>query len=322
MKTKDYTGKNYPFNWLYTLSRLGVNQEKEDDVVRRIVFSNVVYITLPIVYFFFMVIDYQSFLQPIENLRFDQFVVPIIILICGFNLWLNKLQFTTLSKLIFITVWPFLLQLIPIKLLQSPPDYFIALPMGMIFHSMLIQLMFSHKREPVLYWGSLLFNFATLIFATNILLYYNHPSQLNLSELLTNEYYRLDGILYWLLFNLTTFYIIQIIESYIVKMNHSKELIEEQKEDLNLLNQNLEKLVEERTSELMLQNEKLKNYAHYNSHVLKAPFCRIQGLLYLQSLTDKTESDNEEIELRLRESVKELDETIREIQQIVRANVP
>ncbi|MCB0495317.1 MAG: hypothetical protein KDC79_04235, partial [Cyclobacteriaceae bacterium] len=78
------------------------------------------------------------------------------------------------------------------------------------------------------------------------------------------------------------------------------------------------KLVEERTSELMLQNEKLKNYAHYNSHVLKAPFCRIQGLLYLQSLAGKSEVDREEIKLRLQESVDEMDKTIKEIQHIVR----
>ena len=301
--------------WILSLNRLGVKTDYEDEISRRIVFSNVVFISLPIVYLIFMVIDYESYLTPISELHFDNFVVPIIITICLFCLWLNNLGKTTTSRVLFIGLWPLLLHIIPIKLLQTPSDYYLAFPFGIVFHSMLSQLMLSHGKERALFWFCLLLNFLTIIFSPSILTYFDIDHDIP-KEMMNDRYYLLDGVLYWLLFNLVTFYILTIIESYIKKVNDSKELIERQKEELNLLNRGLEILVNQRTSELEEQNSKLRKHAFFNAHLLRGPFCRIQGLIQLQDTTD-VDYNNEEIKSRLNESIQELDERIREIQNLV-----
>jgi ElaB/YqjD/DUF883 family membrane-anchored ribosome-binding protein len=102
-------------------------------------------------------------------------------------------------------------------------------------------------------------------------------------------------------------------------VNQSKELIEKQTDELNALNQNLEALVSRRTSELEEQNEKLRKHAFFNAHLLRGPFCRIQGLIQLQELTGIQPNETVEIKLRLKSSVEELDSRIREIQKLVDA---
>ncbi len=302
--------------WFLGLSRLGVLSDSEDGVSRRIVLSNVVFISLPIVYIIFMVIDYESYLLPINQLRFDQFVVPIIILVCIFCLFLNKLHNTMLSRLLFLTLWPFLLHIIPIALLKTPSDYYIAFPSGIIFHALLIQLMFSHRKEAILFWLYFGVNFITMIFVADILIYFDTNMDFP-RKIVDDKYYLYDGILYWLLFNLVMFYVLLVIEMYIKKLNTSLFLIENNKEELTILNENLEKIVSARTSELKDQHNKIREYAFYNAHLLRGPFCRIQGLIQLQEMIKGSLEEENEIRDRLKDSIEELDAIIREIQHIV-----
>jgi len=298
--------------FLSKLSRLGVHSKEEDEIDRRITFSNVIFVSLPVVYLIFMVIDYQSYFRPIEQLRFDQFVVPLMILVCFFCLWLNSQGHTIPSRLLFLTLWPVLLHIIPIWLLNTPLDYFLAYPFGIAFHSMLIQLMLSHRKERALFWLFIALNLAAMISSPSVLSYFDTDH--GLPEGVVNyRYYFIDGILYWLLFNLVTFYILYVIEQYIVQIKTAKELVDEQKEELNAMNQNLEALVSQRTAELEEQNELLKKHAFFNAHLLRGPFCRVQGLL---QLLPELEED-EELRTKLYQSMEELDGRIREIQALV-----
>ena len=304
--------------WLFDLSVLGVHLEPEN-VRRRIVFSNIVFLTLPVVYIIFMMVDYESYLQPVHTLRFDQFIVPIVIAVCAFCLWLNKINQTIISRVLFIILWPVLLHLIPIITLHTPPDYYLAFPIGIIFHAVLIQLMFSYREEPVSFWLSIVLNFSAMIFVLDILLFFDtdqpRPTAILGDSLFGDKYFVLDGILYWLLFNLVGFYMIRSIEKYIVKINTWLAIIENQKAQVSMLNKNLEDLVVQRTQKLEEQNKKLRDHAFYNAHLLRGPFCRIQGLVQLRSLIPDSERD--EIDTKLQVSINELDERIKEIQRIV-----
>jgi light-regulated signal transduction histidine kinase (bacteriophytochrome) len=108
-----------------------------------------------------------------------------------------------------------------------------------------------------------------------------------------------------------------VVEINITRIRNSKSLIESQKNELNKFNQHLEKEVHERTSKLEEQNDKLKKHAFYNAHLLRGPFCRIQGLIQLEELVQNTDADKQEIRKRLQESINELDTRIKEIQEIV-----
>lgn len=302
------------FNWLFDLSKNGSNRNLGNDLARRIVFSNILFITLPVVYIIFMVIDYKSYLVSIEHLRFDQFIVPIVILICILCLWLNKVNQSGISRNLFLITWPLLLHVIPIVQLASPPDYFLAFPVGIIFHSIMIQLMLSYKSQPIQFWGWIILNFLLLLLAPTILKDFDLRHRIPAT--LVGGYYLLDTILYWLLFNLVVFYTIIELERYIQYVQTSKALIESQKDELALLNQNLEAVVLQRTQVLKEQNKKLLDYAFYNAHELRGPFCRVKGLIYLLELSNNPKEIQETKEL-LKKSLNELDKKIAEIQAIV-----
>jgi light-regulated signal transduction histidine kinase (bacteriophytochrome) len=86
-------------------------------------------------------------------------------------------------------------------------------------------------------------------------------------------------------------------------VHKSKTLIEDQKEELTSLNQNLEAVVLQRTQILEEQNQKLKDYAFYNAHTLRGPFCRIKGLVHLRQLVNDEDLDAKEINTRLIQSL-------------------
>jgi signal transduction histidine kinase len=137
------------------------------------------------------------------------------------------------------------------------------------------------------------------------------------NEIIFDPYYFLDVLLYWLLFNMVMYYILLVVERYIRKVNDSNKLIAEQSNELRLLNQGLEQKVHERTKELESQYEKLKGYAYYNAHLLRGPFCRIQGLLQLMSMSHDQEEELKEVMPRLEESVNDLEDVIKKIKVIV-----
>ncbi|MDZ7605958.1 MAG: hypothetical protein U5K79_10325 [Cyclobacteriaceae bacterium] len=283
--------------------------------------SSVVYMSLPVVYVIFMIIDYESYSQLSAINRFDVLVVPFTILLCFFCLWLNSINRIKLSRLLFLCLWPFLLHIIPVWIHNTPPDYYVAFPLGIIFHAILIQVMISRKKEPILFWPLLALNFLSLLVSPKVLLYFVAPGDIP-NPLVFDPYYLIDIILYWLLFNLVMFYGLLAMEHYIKQVNGARIKIERQKEELTQLNQNLENMVHERTKILEDQNKKLVNYAFYNAHMLRAPFCRIQGLVQLIELTSSNDApiDNE-IEARLTESVAEMEQVIEQMRQIVHSEI-
>lgn len=307
---------NNLLHWLSDINRFGIRDVSEGEISRRIAFSNVIFISLPVVYLVFIVIDFRSFLQKEALFRFDQIIVPIEICICLFCLWLNKKGFTKSSRLLFLITWPFFLHLIPIYLLRTPIDYYLAFPFGIVFHAMLIQLMISHRKEPLSFWPLLLINFLTLLFTGPILIFFvaegNQPN-----EIAEDKYYLLVGLLYWLLFNLVMFYILEVIEKYLKKLNQSYLLIERQRNELKELNNALEDQVKERTLSLLTQNQKLTSYAFYNAHLLRGPFCRIQGLYNLTRVTNNSRELEEVILPKLGESIDELNHVVKQIGLIV-----
>lgn len=134
-------------------------------------------------------------------------------------------------------------------------------------------------------------------------------------QILKPFYYTNWFILLVLLITISTLYMIFRLRFYIILKNQKKlerevrvrtheihemneeiqaqnEELKQQSEEIYSTNENLEKIVQERTIQLREQNKKLSEYAFINSHELRAPICRMLGLLNLLPITDKTEHPN------------------------------
>jgi signal transduction histidine kinase len=103
-----------------------------------------------------------------------------------------------------------------------------------------------------------------------------------------------------------------------------KEIIEKQNYLLHHAKAELEKKVDERTRELQFANEELaqqnvqlEQFAFMTAHNLRAPVARLLGLTSLLDVNGNLAKEENELLRRIRESSKSLDETIREISEIL-----
>jgi signal transduction histidine kinase len=315
----------------------GTNADYLDHRNRRIIYTNIIYFSLPVVYLTFVLIDIKSFLVPIQDLAWDQFIFLVEIVVCLLGIYMNKLGLSLIGRLVFLLTWPFLLHIIPIWHQHSPIDYYLAFPIAIIFHAVLIQLMFSIRYERLFFWPFMIANFLLLMSAPILLTFFADSSTTGLTEFVSDTYYLLDSILYWLLFSLVTFSLVRAIDNLFDQVGRDQLIIEDQKEELAAMNEelvqsneslqdlnnkisgwneNLEETVKRRTREIEEQNTKLKEYAFYNAHKLRGPFCRIKGLVMLRELVAE-EGEKKYIESLIDQSIRELELVIDEIQEIV-----
>jgi signal transduction histidine kinase len=80
-------------------------------------------------------------------------------------------------------------------------------------------------------------------------------------------------------------------------------------DNIKKLNNKLEERVSERTIELEEKNKYLAEYAFINSHLLRAPLCRLMGLIQLLNYTDISKADSELLRY-LRLAGEELDRVV------------
>jgi len=92
--------------------------------------------------------------------------------------------------------------------------------------------------------------------------------------------------------------------------------IREQKKEIIRINQTLEQRIKERTHELENQNHQLAEYAFINSHILRAPLCRMLGLIHLIEVSDLKLKEMELID-HLKKSGDELDDVVKRINKAI-----
>ncbi|MEO1052737.1 MAG: two-component regulator propeller domain-containing protein [Bacteroidota bacterium] len=106
----------------------------------------------------------------------------------------------------------------------------------------------------------------------------------------------------------------QEIERQHQEIERQNEKLIQQKEEILAINEGLEGMVKERTNQLIEQNKKLLEYTFINSHKLRAPICRILGLINLWEM----EPDNRNYMIKLlHKTGNELDEVSREINNVL-----
>ncbi len=63
------------------------------------------------------------------------------------------------------------------------------------------------------------------------------------------------------------------------RLNHE---ISKQKDDLDMINQNLEEIIEARTKDIKIKNKKLSEYSSHLSHQIRSPVATLKGLMLLE----------------------------------------
>jgi signal transduction histidine kinase len=102
------------------------------------------------------------------------------------------------------------------------------------------------------------------------------------------------------------------------------EQLQQQKEEIRTINDQLEEIVAERTQELKQiieslteQNQNLQQFSYITSHNLRAPVARIQGLVNIFNQADMADPFNKELLVHLGIASRSLDEVIRDLTHVL-----
>jgi len=101
------------------------------------------------------------------------------------------------------------------------------------------------------------------------------------------------------------------------KLVEQNKLIEMQKEQLVVSNENLEIEVDHRTAELSRQNLQLEQFAFMTSHNLRAPVARLLGLTQLFNAKDLADPLNQQLIEMIKTTSKDFDATMRDLSSIL-----
>lgn len=179
-------------------------------------------------------------------------------------------------------------------------------------------LMFSFRKEKLAYLFFLSFSIVITVFSFEFMSYFDTENVAATVLAYTTKFrMHIYPFFFSIFFNLVLIYVLRINgmffdrqqEQHTIIVNQNKQL-DETRQKLEQVNNQLETRVRERTMELMEQNGRLTEYAFFHAHVLRAPVSRIRGLLNLLNLPIEQE---EELKVRdmLSQTMKELDDTIR-----------
>jgi signal transduction histidine kinase len=128
-----------------------------------------------------------------------------------------------------------------------------------------------------------------------------------------------DFIFYWNIFSTGA---LILLVMYIFKSGYErtqKKLLEQhnvmahQKEEIEVINNNLEQLIVDRTEKLKDQETRITKFAFINAHKVRSPLARIMGLLNLISLEKDKTSAVEQYLPKLQSNAEELNEMLREV---------
>jgi GAF domain-containing protein len=105
-----------------------------------------------------------------------------------------------------------------------------------------------------------------------------------------------------------------------LKIMEQHDQLKSYAEEIQAINQQLEKRVAERTEKLMIQAERMREYSFINAHLLRGPSCRIQGLLALLNSRQLSAEEEKLVLHYLDVSATELDDIIRRITKTLDAS--
>lgn len=97
---------------------------------------------------------------------------------------------------------------------------------------------------------------------------------------------------------------------YFLSLKKKNQVLQGQRQEIEVLNAKQKEIIEMRTTELLSTKDIISRYAFLNSHELRGPLARILGMIHL---SDNEAMDQETFIKLLKKSATELDEAVRKI---------
>lgn len=274
----------------------------EESSQRKALSNTVYWIVLAImaVYFF----SYFTFApNPSLSLTFTSLVPVFLTTASILGIALSRVGFWSLSRIIFLTSWVILVNILPPALVGVRVGSYIIHPVLSITSSLMAQLFFSYYENRIAYVLFLSASLGLTVFSFDLLELFDSENAFDSLPVSKSQLVSVFGMC-WLFVNLALMYVYRINWK-------TYKALQQKNEEIARLNADLEKRVDERTQQLKERNERLRAYAFMNAHVVRAPLSRILGLVNLLNNPQHDPKEETRIKNYLDESARQLDEVIR-----------
>ena len=250
----------------------------------------------------------------------------------------GKTNWSRLALILLITIPPLIISIIDkFDHLESLEEFeYYQFRIIILCSSILPFILFSLKEHKQIYFG-LLLSFLTLIFYDPLHIFFEAgyyqlgftaPNYYFMNFIFIYNYFVLAGSTYFLKYGFEKSEnenesLIQQLSERQSEILKASQLIEEQRERLTIENRSLNEelinknnLLTETNVELIRHNNELQQFSYTISHNLRGPVASLTGLLHLFDQSN-LDNGNKEIYNHLTESVSTLDETIKDLGNII-----
>jgi hypothetical protein len=297
------------------LFNAGVDNTLDQDMRARVTASNIVFITIAMILLIILTLNARTYWA--HGITSFRSAFPILLFCVSIGgILLNHIRWFLTARLVFFLSWTLLITAFPIWRPASVYGYFLH-PMFGIVSSTMVLLMFSFRKEKVVYVSFLIFSMVITVFSFEFVSWFDQEGVAAIILTHTTKFrLHIYPFFFTIFFNLVLIYIFRINGKFFALQQQQHETIVVQNKQLSetrlkleLSNNELEARVRERTLELLEQNTRLTDYAFFHAHVLRAPVSRIRGLLNLMNLSIDP-AEEKKIRDLLSEAMKDLDDTI------------
>lgn len=294
----------------------GVDETLDQDLRMRVIASNVVFVTISCILTIILSLQAKALIA--YGVPSFRSAIPLFLFAVSIaGLLLNQARYFLIARLVFFLSWTLLITAFPVWRAVTVYGYFLHPVFGIISSTMVL-MMFSFRKERLIYLTFLIFSMLITVFSFEFVGLFDRDEVFRTVLNFTTRFrLHIYPFFFTIFFNLVLIYVFHINTRFFTKQQKQNtiildqnKLLDEARLKLEQTNSQLETRVRERTIELMEQNNRLTEYAFFHAHVLRAPVSRIRGLLNLMNLPITPE---EEAMVRdmLSQTMKELDETIK-----------
>ena len=309
--------KNRLKYWLESYLHSGVTEDQEPYLKRQIYLSNKYTSFVTIMALLFLVFNLYS-----GNFNRVFYNVIEVIIVQSVPL-INKLKWSKLSRII-LCLTPLFATILS-RIGETSFDY---VQYGILSYVALIcsfspLVFFNYNKEKIIFWTLAILMLMFLMSYNFLLAYLSNES---FASVWDQPYmkFKVPELLLWLAMMVGVMIFKSVGEKAEEKERLSNIQLKKANIDITRLvekveesNSKLEEKVKERTKTLEERNSQLIDYAFMNSHLLRAPVSKIQGLLNLLNTEIPGEEKNKIIGF-LNSSVEELDKVVLEINEKVK----
>ena len=292
--------------------RDGSELQDSIELRQKVIISNMVYFTFFVITSITLVIYPSVLVQGIISLNPGTWYTLFLLLAFLLCLKLNSIGYPYISRILFIVFWSFSIFGFPV-LIQTQPTYYFTYGLAIISTSMIIQLLFSVQAEKFTYFLLMLLSLLATLFYIDFLQYFDNSG---VDKTLTEDFIfniTIRSVIFWAMLNIITFFLLDIS----FRLYKKNQLM---MNTYKIWNSNLEKIIDKNTKNLSQQNRQLKEYAFLNSHILRAEYSRLRGLVNLYQIENSTTEKDKYMNM-IDESTERLEKIIENIQNSTHSDI-